>query len=57
MIPAQLSFRYEFTVVPSPGSVFLYMMPTQNLIIYGGESLYIPEQDFHSSTKAHSDIM
>ena len=31
MIPARLSFRYEFTPVPSCGSVFVYMIPTQNL--------------------------
>ena len=32
MIPARLSFRYEFTPVPSCGSVFVYMIPAQNLI-------------------------
>ena len=32
MIPTQLSFRYEFTLVPSCGSVFVYMIPAQNLI-------------------------
>ena len=33
MIPARLSFRYEFTPVPSCGSVFVYMTPAQNLIM------------------------
>ena len=32
MIPARLSFRYEFTPVPSCGSVFVYMVSAQNLI-------------------------
>ena len=32
MIPARLSFRYEFTPVPSCGSVFVYMISAQNLI-------------------------
>ena len=32
MIPARLSFRYEFTPVPSCGSIFVYMIPPQNLI-------------------------
>ena len=32
MIPARLSFQYEFTPVPSCGSVFVYMIPPQNLI-------------------------
>ena len=32
MIPARLSFRYEFTPVPSCGSVFVYMIPAQNVI-------------------------
>ena len=30
MIPAQLSFRCEFTPVPLCGSVFVYMIPAQN---------------------------
>ena len=32
MIPARLSFRYEFTPVPSCGSIFVYTIPAQNLI-------------------------
>ena len=32
MIVAQLSFRYEFTPDSSCGSVFVYMIPAQNLI-------------------------
>ena len=32
MIPARLSFRYEFTPVPSCGSVFVYMIPAQNRV-------------------------
>ena len=33
MIPARLSFRYEFTPVPSCGFVFVYMISAQNLIM------------------------
>ena len=33
MTPARLSFRYEFTPVPSCGSVFVYMTPPQNLTL------------------------
>ena len=32
MIPARLSFRYEFTPLPSCSSVFVYMIPAQNVI-------------------------
>ena len=32
MIPAPLSFRYEFTPVTSCDSVFVYMIPTQTLV-------------------------
>ena len=32
VIPARLSCRYEFTPVPSCGSVFVYMTPAQNLM-------------------------
>ena len=32
MIPARLSFWYEFTPVPSCGSVFVYMISAQNLV-------------------------
>ena len=62
MIPARLSFWYEFTPVPSCGSVFVYMTPAQNLI----QERVIParvhpgnctERDFHSGTKTHSDVM
>ena len=50
MIPARLSFRYEFTPVPSCGSVFVYMIPAQNLVpervipasnSHGGEFLHV----------------
>ena len=44
--------------------VGVYMMPAQNLIIYGNESyryeitlVTVLEQNFHSSTKAYSDVM
>ena len=62
MIPARLSFRYEFTPVPSCGSVFVYMIPAQNLImerviLVRVHPITVPERDFHSGTKTHSDVM
>ena len=32
MISGRLSSRREFTLVPSYGSVFVYMIPTQNVM-------------------------
>ena len=32
MTPVRISFRYEFTPVPSGGFVFVYMIPAQNLV-------------------------
>ena len=32
MIPGRLSSRREFTLVPSCGSVFVYMIPKQNVM-------------------------
>ena len=32
MIPGRLSSRREFTPVPSYGSVFVYMIPKQNVM-------------------------
>ena len=32
MIPVHFLFWYEYTPVPSCGSVFVYMIPAQNLI-------------------------
>ena len=62
MIPARLSFRYEFTPVPSCGSLFVYMISAQNLIpdeSYRREftPVTVPGRDFHSGTKTHSDVM
>ena len=33
MIPARLSFWHEFIPVPTCGSVFVYIIPAQNLIL------------------------
>ena len=54
MIPARQSFRYLLTPIPSNSSVFVYMIPSQNLIrervipvqVHPGHS----ERDFYSST-------
>ena len=32
MIPVRVSFRYEFITVPTCSSVFIYMIPVQNVI-------------------------
>ena len=32
MTPGRLSLRSEFTPVPSHGSIFVYMIPTQNVM-------------------------
>ena len=62
MIPARLSFRYEFTPVPSCGSVFVYMIPAQNLvpervIPVRVTPVTVPERDFRSVMKTRSDVM
>ena len=62
MIPARRSFQFEFTPVPSCGSVFIYMISTQNLIPERVipervHPVTVPERDFHSGTKTHSDVM
>ena len=62
MIPARLSFRYEFTPVPSCGSVFVYMIPAQNLVpkrVIRCEftPVTVPGRDFHSGTKTRSAAM
>ena len=53
MIPGRLSSRREFTPVPSYGSVFVYMIPKQNVM----PARVVPERDFHPGTKIHSGVM
>ena len=48
IISARLSFRYEFTPVPSHGSVLVYMIPAQNLI---------PGRDSHFGTKTQVNVV
>ena len=59
MITALLSFRYEFTPVPSCGSVFVYMafMRERVIPVRVYPAVSVPERDFHSGTKTHSDIV
>ena len=62
MIPARLSFRYEFTPVPSCGSVFVYMIPAQNLIPervipVRVTPVTVPKRDFRFGMKTRSDVM
>ena len=62
MISGRLSSRREFTPVPSYGSVFVYMIPTQNVmparvILVRVNPVLVPERDFHPGTKIHSGVM
>ena len=66
MIPARLSFWYEFSPVPSCGSVFVYMIPAQNLVPERVQvrvtrceftPVTVPGRDFHSATKTRSGVM
>ena len=62
MISGRHSSRREFTPVPSYGSVFVYMIRTQNVMparviparVHPGS---LPERDFHPGTKIHSGVM
>ena len=53
MISGRISSRREFTPVPSYGSVFVYMIPTQNVM----PARVVPERDFHPGTKIHFGVV
>ena len=59
----RLSPRSEFTPVPSHGSIFVYMIPPQNVmparVTPGCEftPVLVPEREFHSGTKSRNGIM
>ena len=62
MISGRLSSRREFTTVPSYGSLFVYMIPTQNVM----PARVIPARvhpgscagaRFHPGTEIHSGVM
>ena len=57
MTTGRLSSRREFTPVPSCGSVFVYMIPKQNVMPARVRPVLVPEQDFHPGTKIHSGVM
>lgn len=40
MIPGRLLFRHKFNLVPSCGSVFVYMIPPEKLMSYQSESYW-----------------
>ena len=63
MTPGRLSPRSEFTPVPSHGSIFVYMIPPQN-VMRRRESpqreftpVLAPGREFHSGTKSRNGIM
>ena len=57
MTPARLSLRSEFTPVPSHGSIFVYMIPTQNVMPPRVTPVLLPGREFHSGTKSRNGIM
>ena len=62
MISGRLSSRREFTLGPSYGSVFVYMIQHKMSCrreSYRGEftPVLVPGRDFHPDTKIHSGVM
>ena len=62
MISGRLSSRREFTPVPSYGSVFVYMIPTQNAMpagviperVHPGSLLWLCIRLHDTNTKCHA---
>ena len=57
MTPGRKSPRSEFTPVPSHGSIFVHMIPTQNAMPARVTPVLVPGREFHSGTKSRSGIM
>lgn len=62
MTPRRLSRRLEFTPVPCGGSVFVYMMPPQNVMRHESHSrdftpVIAPDRKFYKGTKFGIGIM
>ena len=57
MTPGRLSPRSEFTPVPSHGSIFVYMIPPQNVMPARVTPVLVPGREFHSGTKSRNGIM
>ena len=57
MTPGRLLPRSEFTPVPSHGSIFVYMIPQQNVMPARVTPFVVPGREFHSGTKSRSGIM
>ena len=57
MTPGRLSPRSEFTPVSSHGSIFVYMIPPQNVMPARVTPVLVPGREFHSGTKSRNGIM
>ena len=57
MTPGRLSLRSEFTPVPSRGSIFVYMIPPQNVMPARVTPVLAPGREFHSGAKSRNGIM
>ena len=57
MTPGRLSPRSEFTPVCSRGSIFVYMIPPQTVMLARVTPVLVPGREFHSGTKSRSGIM
>ena len=57
MTPGRLSPRSEFTPVPSHGSIFVYMIPTQNVMPARVTPVLVLGREFHLGTKSRNGIM
>ena len=63
MTPGRLSPRSEFTLVPSHGSIFVYMIPPMSCRRespcheHEFTPVLVPGREFHSGTKSRNGIM
>ena len=57
MTPRRLSRLREITPVPSHGSIFVYVIPSQNVMPARVTPVVAPGREFHSGTKSRNGIM
>ena len=57
MTPGRLSRLREITPVPSHGSIFVYVIPSQNVMPARVTPVVAPGREFHSGTKSRNGIM
>ena len=57
MTPWRLSPRSEFNPLPSHGSIFVYMIPPQNVMPTRVTPVLVPGREFHLGTKSRNGIM